>query len=331
MGAARSHHDYMAMAIALSYRARGNSGSNPNVGCVIVKKGQIIGRGWTQNSGRPHAEAMALEMAGDQTKGADIYCTLEPCVHKSVRGPNCASSIIAAKPKRLICALQDPDPRTNGQGFAKIRSAGIEVVENIEPHKARTAMAPFFIRREHGRPFITLKLAISLDGCIALKNGSSQWITGIIARNHGHLERVHHDAILVGSGTVKADNPSLDVRLKGLEDRSPTRYQLGSSSAPSGWESLKNIEDIKVIPHNSLLVEGGAQTAASFMRADRVDRILLYRAPIFLGGRPCLKDYGLEHLNDAHGIWQLQTERMLGKDRLEIYELRKQWVMSNQE
>lgn len=320
MNEIRSHENYMAMAIALSYRARGNSSPNPNVGCVIVKKGQIIGRGWTQNSGRPHAEAMALEMAGDQTKDADIYCTLEPCAHESVRGPACTSSIIAANPKRLICAIQDPDPRTNGQGFTKIRSAGIEIVEGIESQKARIAMAPFLTRSAHNRPFITLKLAISLDGSIALNNGNSQWITGIIARNHGHLERAHHDAILVGSGTVKTDNPSLDVRLKGLEDRSPIRYQLGKSAAPLGWESLKNIEDIREISHNSLLVEGGAQTSASFIRSNMVDRILLYRAPIFLGGKSCLNDYGLEHLNDAHGIWQLQKQIMLGRDRLEIYE-----------
>ncbi len=322
MGALRSHEDYMAMAIALSYRARGNTGPNPNVGCVIVNEGEIVGRGWTQISGRPHAEAMALEMATDKAKGADIYTTLEPCAHESSRGPTCTTSIINAKAKRLICAIQDPDPRTNGQGFAKIRAAGIDVIEGIESPKARIAMAPFLMRSEHGRPFVTLKLAISLDGSIALHDGSSQWITGAIARNHGHLERAHHDAILVGSGTVKADNPSLNVRLKGLEERSPVRYQLGTSPAPSGWESLTNINSLKEIPHNSILVEGGAQTAAAFMKADLVDRILLYRAPIILGGRPCLNDYGLEHLNDAHDIWQLQKTLMLGKDRLEIYERR---------
>ncbi len=322
MGALRSHEDYMAMAIALSYRARGNTGPNPNVGCVIVHEGEIVGRGWTQMSGRPHAEAIALEMAADKAKGADIYTTLEPCAHESSRGPTCTTSIINAKAKRLICAVQDPDPRTNGRGFAKLRAAGIDVIEGIESAKARIAMAPFLMRSEHGRPFVTLKLAISLDGSIALHNGSSQWITGAIARNHGHLERAHHDAILVGSGTVKADNPSLNVRLKGLEDRSPVRYQLGSSPAPSGWERLINIDSMNEIPHNSILVEGGAQTAAAFMKADLVDRILLYRAPIILGGRPCLNDYGLEHLNDAHDIWQLQKTLMLGKDRLEIYERR---------
>ncbi len=322
MSALRSHEDYMAMAIALSYRTRGNSGPNPNVGCIIVNEGAIVGRGWTQISGRPHAEAMALEMAGDKAKGADIYTTLEPCAHTSNRGPSCATSIINAKPKRVICAIQDPDPRTNGQGFAKIKSAGIEVINGIGSAKARIAMAAFLMRSEHGRPYITLKLAISLDGSIALQNGTSQWITGIIARNHGHLQRAHHDAILVGRGTLKADKPRLDVRLEGLESRSPMRYQLGSSPAASGWESLTNIEDISKIPHNSLLVEGGAQTATALLRAEMVDRILLYRAPIILGGRSCLNDYGLEQLEDAHDIWQLQKRLSLGKDSLEIYERR---------
>lgn len=318
----RAHEDYMAMAIALSQRARGNSGPNPNVGCVIIKDGHVVGRGWTQYDGRPHAEAMALDMAGDKAKGADIYVTLEPCAHESNRGPSCANIIIQAKVKRLICAVKDPDPRTNGKGFAKIKAAGIEVIEDVASEKARTAMSGFFMRIQQGRPFITLKLAISLDGSISLNNGVSQWITGPIARNHGHLERSHHDAILVGSSTVKADTPSLDVRLEGLEDRSPMRYQLGSSPAPSGWESLKSIEDIHQIPHNHVLVEGGAQTASSLLRADMIDRILLYRAPILLGGKSCLSDYGLEQLEDAHDIWQLQKRVTLGKDSLEIYERR---------
>lgn len=323
MGNIRPHDDYMAMAIALSYRARGNSGPNPNVGCVIVNDGHVVGRGWTQPSGRPHAEAMALAQAGDRAKGADIYCTLEPCAHESIRGPSCASSIIAARPKRVISALTDPDPRTNGAGFAAIQGAAITVITDIAADKARQAMAGFLMRTENKRPYVTLKLAISLDGSIALQNGVSQWITGAIARNHGHLERARHDAILVGSGTVKSDKPSLDVRIKGLEDRSPVRYQLGSSPAPSGWESIKNIEDISQIAHNHLLVEGGAQTAASFLRANLVDRILLYRAPIILGGKSCVQDYGLEQLGDAHGIWQLQKSLMLGKDNLEIYARRR--------
>lgn len=317
---AGSEHNYMAAAIALSWRGRGNSGPNPNVGCIIVKNGHIIGRGWTQASGRPHAEAMALKQAGDNAKDADIYTTLEPCAHESTRGPSCTSLIIAAKPARLICALTDPDPRTNGKGLAHIKTAGIHITDGIMTKEASRTMAGFLMRTHNDRPFVTLKLAISLDGCIAMNNGSSQWITGALARNHGHLERSHHDAILVGSGTVKADNPSLDVRITGLENRSPIKYQLGASPPRLGWENINNIEAISAIKGNYLMVEGGAQTAASFMRADLVDRILLYRAPIILGGLSCIHDFGLENLSGAHNIWQLQKSMNLGQDMLEIYE-----------
>lgn len=313
-------NDYMAMAIALSWRARGNSGPNPNVGCVIVKNGHIVGRGWTQKSGRPHAEAMALAMAGDNAQNADIYTTLEPCHHQSTRGPDCCSSIIAANPNRLIYALTDPDPRTNGKGIERIKSAGVIITPHIEADNARHAMAGFLSRIEKGRPHITLKLAISMDGCISMSDGTSQWITGDIARSHTHMMRAHHDAILVGSGTVKADNPSLNTRLKGLEERSPVRYQLGKTPVQDGWQAIENLSDIAKIPHNLLMVEGGATTAASFLRADLIDNILLYRAPILLGGKSVLGDIGLTKLSDAHDQWHLQRSVQLGKDQLEIYE-----------
>lgn len=325
MVSTRQDDRYMAAAIALSMRGRGHSGPNPNVGCIIVKNNQIIGRGWTQMSGRPHAEAMALDMAArhcDDLADTDIYTTLEPCHHQSPRGPDCASSIIAAKPSRLICAMADPDPRTNGKGLERIRVAGISVSENVKSREARSAMAGFLMRCEHDRPFVTLKLAISLDGCIASANGVSQWITSDLARKHSHLERAQHDAILVGSGTIKIDSPALNVRIAGLEHRSPIRYQLGTSPAPDGWQAINNIDDIAQIPHNLLMVEGGAITATSLMRAGLVDRILLYRAPIILGGQSCLSDFGLENLTDAHGVWQLQNRMTLGKDALEIYEKR---------
>jgi len=315
-----SDKDYMAMAIALSMRARGNSGPNPNVGCVIVKNGRIVGRGWTQPSGRPHAEAMAIEMAKEKAIGADIYITLEPCNHESMRGPDCASVIIAAQPARVICALTDPDPRTNGNGLQKIANAGIHTVNTVMAAQARRAMAGFFTRLEYGRPFVTLKLALSLDGCIALHNGVSQWITGNTARNHGHLERAFHDAILVGSGTIRPDTPRLDVRLEGLEGRSPQRYLLGSSSPPKGWEMIANPADITSIAHNYLMIEGGAAAAASFLTEDLVDRLLIYRAPILMGGKAAIADLGLEDLSAAHGKWMRQKQIPLGKDILEIYE-----------
>ena len=212
---------YMAVALALSERGRGRAGGNPNVGCLIVKNGIIIGRGWTQPGGRPHAEEMALVQAGAAAKGADIYVTMEPCAHESTRGPTCSVSIIAAKPRRVIVATLDADERTRRRGIDRLGDAGIPVSVGIREWEARRAMAGFLCRLENSRPFVTLKLALSLDGCIAMADGSSQWITGERARAHGHLERARSDAILVGAGTARTDRPGLDVRLDGLADRSP--------------------------------------------------------------------------------------------------------------
>ena len=291
------------------------------MGCVIVKDNIVVGRGWTQTGGRPHAEAVALEQAGSAAAGATIYVSLEPCAHDSARGPACADSLIAAKPARVVGALTDPDPRTAGKGFDRLEAAGIVVERDAMAAEARAGLAGFVTRIIQGRPHITLKLATSLDGCIAMADGSSRWITGDAARAHAHLERARCDAILVGAGTVRADAPKLDVRLPGLEARSPRRIMLGSGNAPEGWEVIRTPQDITVLDCNSLIVEGGAQTASAFLRAGLVDRIMIYRAPILIGGgKPCLGDIGLTGLADAHGRWQLSDTRMLGKDRFEVYE-----------
>jgi diaminohydroxyphosphoribosylaminopyrimidine deaminase/5-amino-6-(5-phosphoribosylamino)uracil reductase len=363
----------MATALALSERGRGLTAPNPNVGCVIVRDGIVVGRGWTQPGGRPHAEAMALEQAGDKARGATVYITLEPCAHRSPRGPACADSLVAAGPARVVASLEDPDPRTAGAGFARLRAAGIAVDVRLLANEARQAMAGFLMRRSAGRPFVTLKLATSLDGRIALADGSSRWITGDAARAHVHLERARHEAILVGRGTWEADAPRLDVRLPGLETRSPRRILLSSSGplpssqplpspqrrlgsmscdesgdakgesdgpqpsalpkfilsdAAGGVEGLgrqdtitspQDISALEAVDH--LFVEGGAQTAASFLRADLVDRLLLYRAPILIGtGKSALGDIGLTDLAGAHGRWRLSDARMLGRDRLEVYQ-----------
>jgi diaminohydroxyphosphoribosylaminopyrimidine deaminase/5-amino-6-(5-phosphoribosylamino)uracil reductase len=164
-------------------------------------------------------------------------------------------------------------------------------------------------------------LATSLDGCIAMADGSSRWITGEAARAHTHLERARHDVILVGAGTVRADAPKLDVRIPGLEARSPRRVMLGSGVPPAGWTAIRAPEDIATLACNSVLVEGGAQTASAFLEAGLVDRLLLYRAPILIGaGKAGLGDIGLTALDDAHGRWRLIDTRMLGNDRLEVYE-----------
>lgn len=305
----------MAGALALSERGRGRTAPNPNVGCVIVRDGIVVGRGWTQPGGRPHAEAMALAQAGERALGATCYVTLEPCAHASPRGPACADLLSAARVARVVAAIGDPDPRTNGQGFARLRDAGIDVVEGIAADAARDAMAGFLTRRAQGRPFVTLKLATSLDGRIALPSGESRWITGPQARAHAHLERARHEAILVGRGTWEIDRPSLDVRLPGLEARSPRVLVLSSSA------TLRRPADIAALEKvDHLLVEGGAETAASFLRAGLVDRLLLYRAPILLGGgKAALGDIGLASLADAHGRWRLSRTQMLGSDRVEVY------------
>jgi diaminohydroxyphosphoribosylaminopyrimidine deaminase/5-amino-6-(5-phosphoribosylamino)uracil reductase len=312
----------MGAALALSERGRGRTAPNPNVGCVIVKDGRVVGRGWTQPGGRPHAEAMALAEAGAKSRGATSYVTLEPCAHQSPRGPACSDLLIAAGVARVVIALGDPDARTDGDGIARLIAAGIAVATNVRAEEARRSMAGFFSRQTLGRPEVTLKLALSLDGAVAMGDGTSKWITGPEARAHAHLERARHEAILVGRGTLEVDSPALDVRLAGLEERSPRRLALSSDGvAPDGWEGLRSPADIaglEAVDH--VLVEGGAATAAAFLEADLVDRLLLYRAPILIGGGRTLPDIGLGDLSEAHGRWALQDARRLGSDRVEVYE-----------
>lgn len=312
----------MAAAIAVASRGRGLATPNPNVGCVIVRNGVAVGRGWTQAGGRPHAEAMALAQAGDAARGATAYVTLEPCAHASSRGPACADAFIAAGLARVVAATIDPDPRTNGAGLARLGAAGIAAACDLMADAARTAMAGWWSRARLGRAHVTLKLATSLDGCIAMADGASRWITGDRARAHAHLLRARSDAILVGRGTFDADAPVLDVRLPGLAGRSPRRLLLTSGAADDGWCAVASAADAAAIGGiNDLLVEGGAATAAAFLAADLVDTLLLYRAPILIGaGRAALGDIGLGALGDAHGRWRLADTRMLGQDRMERYE-----------
>lgn len=317
----------MAAAVALSLRGRGRTAPNPNVGCMVVKEGRVVSRGWTRPGGRPHAEAMALAAApAEAVRGADVYVTLEPCAHASERGPACADLLADAAPARVIVAAGDPDPRTDGRGVARLRAAGIEVVEGVLAEEARRAMAGFFTRQAKARPHVTLKLATSLDGRVALADGSSRWITGEAARAHAHLERAKSDMILVGGGTLRADAPRLDVRLPGLEARSPRRAVLTRDFAALGadddWTPVGSPEAIAALDGvDWLLVEGGAGAAAAFLRADLVDRLLLYRAPIVIGdGLSAVGDIGLGDLADAHGRWRLVESAMLGQDRMEMYE-----------
>ena len=208
MSAADETH--MAHALALAARGLGRTWPNPAVGCVITREGRILGRGWTQPGGRPHAERRALDQAGD-AGGATAYVTLEPCAHHG-QTPPCAEALIAARVHRVVSAMTDPDPRVSGKGHALLRAAGISVTENVLSPQASRLNAGFLKRVTVGLPFVTLKLATTIDGRIATASGESRWITGGQARRYVHTLRLNHDAVLVGSGTACADDPDLTAR-----------------------------------------------------------------------------------------------------------------------
>ena len=323
-----SHADdlrWLSAAAALATRGRPLSRPNPAVGAIIVNRGKVVGRGWTQPGGRPHAEAVALDSAGDAAQGATIYVTLEPCAHASARGPTCTDLLAASGIARAVVGVSDPDPRTSGTGIARLREAGI-AVDLIDHVPSRNSLAGYLLRRSENRPHVTLKLASSLDGCIALADGTSQWITGEAARAHSHAMRAQADAILVGGETLRTDSPGLDVRLPGLAARSPQRWVLTHGTAPDGWQALSDPGQLgKAMPEAQyLFVEGGAGAAAAFLASDLVDSLLIYRAPIVIGGgRAGIGDIGLKSLGDAHDRWQPVDRRQLGKDVLEVYERRR--------
>ncbi|MDZ4306681.1 bifunctional diaminohydroxyphosphoribosylaminopyrimidine deaminase/5-amino-6-(5-phosphoribosylamino)uracil reductase RibD [Allopontixanthobacter sp.] len=315
-----SDADWLAAAARLAVRARPLSRPNPGVGAILVRDGTVIARGWTQAGGRPHAEAMALSRAGENARGAVLYVTLEPCAHSSDRGPACSDLVASAGLAALVYAVRDPDPRTAGEGAKRIADAGTEV-RYVPCPAAADSLAGYLMREQHGRPHVTLKLAMSLDGCTALASGESQWITGEAARAHVHSRRAMADAILVGGGTWLSDRPRLDVRLPGLEARSPARYVLTRGETPEGVQSIASPQDITdMAAAQYLYVEGGAKTAAAFLAADLVDTLHLYRAPIILGGgAPSVPDIGLTDLASAHDRWSLTDRRQLGSDQFEAY------------
>jgi len=314
----------MRIALALARRGLGNAWPNPAVGCVVVADGAIVGRGWTQPGGRPHAETEALGRAGGRARGATAYVTLEPCSHHG-RTPPCSDALIAAGVRRVVAALDDPDPRVDGTGMAALRAAGIEVVSGVCAAEAGEVNAGFLSSVRRGRPLVTLKLATTLDGRIATRTGQSQWITGEPARAAAHLLRANHDAVLVGAGTARADDPELTCRLPGLAERSPVRVFLdGAEPMPKSHRLIagaKRLRTVAVVPSGRkayartgverlevaadeagrpgmaaalqalgglgltrLLVEGGAGIAAALLRDGLVDRLVWFRAPMAIGG-----------------------------------------------
>ncbi len=236
---------YMALALSLGRRGMGRVWPNPAVGCVIVKDGRIVGRGATANGGRPHAETIALAQAGGAAGGATAYVTLEPCAHHG-QTPPCAQALIDAQIARVVIATGDPDPRVAGRGIAMLRAAGITVATGVLEDQARKDHAGFLLRVTANRPFVTLKLAGTLDGRIATASGESQWITGPEARRAVHMMRARHDAVMVGAGTVRADDPSLTVRGMGIT-RQPIRVVISRAmKIPATTQLARTAQDIPV-------------------------------------------------------------------------------------
>ena len=350
---------FMARALELAARARGLTSPNPMVGAVVVHRGVVVGEGFHRAAGAPHGEIEALTAAGDRARGATLYTTLEPCTHQG-RTPPCAPAVIAAAIRRVVVATEDPNPRVSGGGLDVLRAAGLEVERGVLEAQAFALNRLFLTAVREGRPHVTLKAAATLDGKIADAHGASKWITGDAARGHAHQLRSEVDAIVVGIGTVLADDPALTVRLEERWPREPLRVVLDSTArTPTSARLLQgptpsraviaiggNAPDDRVralqatgaqivrcpdangrvaLPAllaelfardvRGLLVEGGAEVAASFVDAGVVDRVAMFFAPLIVGGRdalPVIAGAGRE-LKRAIALGALEIRR-LGDD-----------------
>ena len=325
--------DGQAMARALALARRGPSGPNPRVGCVVLdRSGVIVGAGWHEGVGTAHAEVVALGVAGERARGGTVVVTLEPCTHHGRTGP-CVDALVAASVRRVVVGCADPNPVAAG-GAAGLRAAGIDVAEVADPELQAAAGAlverwTFTLR--HGRPFVTWKLATTLDGRSAARDGSSQWITGPAARADVHRLRAECDTVLVGSGTVLADDPQLTVRDPAgrLSRRQPTRAVMGlrvlpadarvlDADAPSvrlrTQDPMVALADLWLAGSRHVLLEGGPTLAASFVKAGYVDEVLAYVAPTLLGaGTPVIANLGVESIDDARRFG-LVNATVIGSD-----------------
>lgn len=331
----------MNLALALGRRGQGQTWPNPAVGAVLVKDGVIVGRGWTQKGGRPHAEVEALRRAGDNARGATMYVTLEPCSHHG-KTPPCADAIIAAGVARVVSAVEDVNPEVAGAGHARLRAAGVAVDVGIGRDEALRDHDGHFRRMRDERPRVTLKLAVSADGMIG-KPGERVMLTGDAANARVHLLRAQHDAILIGIGTALADDPLLTCRLPGMESRSPVRIVLdrtgklpptsrlaqtagevplwiagrsavaGAQAIPYDGDLAALLRDLAARGITRLLVEGGAHVAASFLKADLVDEAWVLSAPKSIGPG------GIAAPAISSSLAPRATETF-GEDTLTIYE-----------
>jgi diaminohydroxyphosphoribosylaminopyrimidine deaminase/5-amino-6-(5-phosphoribosylamino)uracil reductase len=281
---------FMALALSLARRGLGRVAPNPAVGCVIVDGGgHIAGRGWTQDGGRPHAETEALRQAGGRGRGATAYVSLEPCAHHGQTGP-CAEALINAGVARVVSATEDPDPRVAGKGHALIKAAGISLTVGVREIEAQALNAGFFSRVRRGRPAVTLKLATTLDGKIALASGASRWITGERARAHVHLLRAQHDAVMIGIGSALADDPELTCRLPGVDTRRLVRIVVDSRARLS--PSSKLASSAREQPVWLLTASSTDAAAAASLAAKGVEILRVPASPLGLDLAAALKTLG---------------------------------------
>lgn len=335
-----SDQKFISYALNLAKKNRGTTAPNPVVGCVIVKDGQIISTGITAKNGRPHAEAIAIEKISDKKilEGAELYVTLEPCSHFGKTSP-CADEIIKHKFKKVVIAMQDPDERVNGNGIRKIQEAGINVVCGVLEKEAQEINRGFFKTKKTGLPFVTLKLATSLDGKIATKNFDSKWITSEKARQFSHHLRAINDAIIVGANTIRKDDPTLDCRIAGLENHSPKPVILSSKSDFDAnlkiFQNPKNppiilggnlsdiLKKLGTDGFNSVLVEGGQNVATQFLKENLVDELVWIRNKKIIGndGISAIGEMGFLKIDEVLNSFAKQEIRELEEDVIEIYRL----------
>ncbi len=327
---------WMQGALALARRGLGRVAPNPAVGCVLVRDGRVLGRGWTQPGGRPHAETEAIRRAQavdpDGARGATCYVTLEPCAHHG-KTPPCVDALIEAGVARVVAALEDPDPRVAGSGLERLRAAGIAVETGVAADAAAELNAGYLLMRRQDRPLITLKLATTLDGRIATHDGESQWITGEAARARGHLLRARHDAVMVGSGTAIADDPSLTVRLPGMDGYRPLRVVLdGRLRLPLTHKLVRDAEQVRTllmtrrdVPADRLDAYRGAGVEVAALPADSHGALSLTAALHELAARGLTRVLvegggqlaaGLLRYNLVDRIVWFRSPRVIGGDGL---------------
>jgi diaminohydroxyphosphoribosylaminopyrimidine deaminase / 5-amino-6-(5-phosphoribosylamino)uracil reductase len=346
-------HQMMARALQLAERGIYTTKPNPMVGCVITRGETIAGEAWHQKAGEPHAEALALQQAGDKAHGATAYVTLEPCAHFG-RTPPCADALVRAGIMRVVAAVRDPFHSVAGKGFAALEAAGVHVESGLMQTQARELNRGFFSRQERGRPWVRIKMAMSLDGRTALSNGASQWISGEAARADVQHWRARSGAILSGSGTVRADNPRLTVRDESIQCVPPLRVildSLGRLDAGSQIFANHDAPTLRVIAAdvipandcdgetisvprkggvldlhavlaqlssrgvNEVQVESGATLAGALLNAGLFDELLLYIAPVLLGdkGRPLFANLNLQSMQERYQL-SVVDERKVGSD-----------------